>query len=142
MACVDYTGAKILNLYMTTADGRDKIVDGPVSFQELRRLMFRSLSLPDLFENFNVFKSPPNDKAYFYKKHEFCGDHGEKTNVYIYNVNANEAMRDLSKSMPLNFGTNFVLDIRLKNGRLVNVSHDVTKLWFSTQTPRMGEVVA
>ena len=136
MACVDYTGAKIINLSMTTADRRDRIVNGPVSFQELRRLVFKSLSLPDLFDNFNVFRSPPNDKGH-YKKYEFCGDYGEVENVYMYDVNANGAMCDLIKSMSKNYRTNFVLDIRLKNGRMVNVSHDVTKLWFSTTSWRM-----
>jgi hypothetical protein len=128
MSTMDYTGAKIINLSMTTADRRDRIVNGPVSFQELRRLVFRSLSLPDLFDNFSVFKSQPNDKGH-YKKYNFCGDYGEVEHVYMYDVNANEAMRDVARTMTMNYGTNFVLDIRLKNGRLVNVSHDVTKLW-------------
>ena len=133
MSTMDYTGAKIINLSMTTADRRDRIVNGPVSFQELRRLVFRSLSLPDLFDNFSVFKSPPNDKAHFYKQYEFCDNTGLVSRIYMYNVNANDAMRDVIRSMTMNYGTNFVLDIRLKNGRLVNISHDVSKLWFSMQ---------
>ena len=132
MSTVNYTGAKILNLKMTTADGRDRIVNGPVSFQELRRLVFRSLSMSALFENFNVFESPPTDGKH-YRKHEFCDGDGSLQSVYMYNVNANEAMREVARSMSMNSGTNFVLDVRLKNGRLVNVSHDVQKLWFAQQ---------
>ena len=132
MACVDYTGAKIMNLSMTTADGRDKVVEGPVSFQAFRRLILRSLSMSDLFGNFNVFKSPPaNRNRQNYKKYEFCGKYGEVEPVYMYNINANEIMREVARSMSINFGSNFIVDIRLKNGRMVQVSHSVQKLWLA-----------
>ena len=127
---VDYTGAKIMNLTMTSADGRDQIVYGPVSFQKLRRLVLSSLSLSDLFKNFNVFKSPRTHREH-YKKYEFCGDNGTVDYMYMYNVNANEVMRDLTKSMTMNVSTNFVLDVKLKNGIMVNISHDASKLLFS-----------
>jgi hypothetical protein len=134
MACVDYTGAKIMNLSMTTADGRDKVVEGPVSFQAFRRLVLRSLSMSALFDNFNVFKSPPaNRNGQNYKKYEFCGKYGEVEPVYMYNVNANEVMREVARSMSMNFGSNFAVQIKLKSGEIVHIRHNVSKLWFAIQ---------
>ena len=129
---VDYTGAKILNLSMSTADGRERrIMNGKVSFQKLRRLMLASLSVSDLFEHFNVFSSPPPNHGNHYRKYEFCDNTGEVKQIFLYNVNANEAMKDVTRSMPMNYGTNFSLDIKLQNGKIVNVHHDVQKLWFA-----------
>ena len=130
MTHVDYTGAKVTNLTMTSADGRDRrIMNGKVSFQKLRRVMLASLSLSDLLEHFNAFESPPNDGKH-YRKHRFCDDTGEVKQIFLYNVNANEAMKDVTRSMTMNYGTNFSLDIKLQNGKIVNVHHDVQKLWF------------
>lgn len=100
---IDYTNASVDRLLIHD-HGRDYLKFSPVSFQELRRNIFRGIPTPDLLSAFSSITDNPPEGSSFRKQKDFCGwmcpekykyGDGECLNLYIRNSSANDIMREI-----------------------------------------------
>ena len=104
---IDYTGGSV-DRFVVHDFGRDYMEFSSISFQELRRNIFRGIPTPDLLSG--VFSSitdipPPKGSSFKKQNHlDFCGwmcpedykyDDGECITMFIRNSCGNEVMRDV-----------------------------------------------
>ena len=103
---IDYTRASVDRLLIHD-HGRDYLEFSPVSFQELRRNIFKGIETPDLLSGvFSSITDKPNKGTSFKKQNklEFCGwmcaedykyDDGECLTLYIRDSSANDIMKEV-----------------------------------------------
>ena len=101
---IDYTNASVDRLLIHD-HGRDYLEFFSVSFQELRRNIFRGIPTPDLLSGvFSSITDNPREGSSFKKQKDFCGlmcaedykyGDGECLGLYIRNGSANDVMREI-----------------------------------------------
>lgn len=131
---IDYTDAKVTNLYMVNINDCDVVINEPVSFQDLRKHILQTVYTPDLFKGkFGISKTPRGDH---WRPIELVGvvDGTEPREVdmydgvcmklYMYDKNANGVMDDVFKALPMNYLYSCSINITLKDGRKVTINHE------------------
>ncbi len=130
---IDYTDAKVTNLYMVNIGDCDVAINEPVSFQDLRKHILQTVYTPDLLKGkFGISKTPKSENWY---PIEFVGvvDGTEPEEVekydgvcmklFTYNKNANDVMKDVLKALPMNQLYSCSINITLKDGRKLTINH-------------------
>jgi hypothetical protein len=133
LKAIDYTHAKITNLYMVNIDDCAEIVNKPVTFKELRKYILQTLYTPDLLNGgFNV--SEDCNLPSHYKPVEFGGwtdgtdgdlsdmYDGAYLTLYMYRKSANDVMKDVLKALPMNRAVSCSINITLQDGRKVTIN--------------------
>jgi hypothetical protein len=131
---IDYTDAKVTNLYMVNIGDCDVAINEPVSFQDLRKHILQTVYTPDLLKGkFGIYKTPKGDH---WHPIELVGvvDGTEPRDVelydgvcmklYMYHKNANDVMKDVLKALPMNQLYSCSINITLKDGRKVTINHE------------------
>jgi hypothetical protein len=135
LKAIDYTRAKITNLYMVNINDCYEIVNKPVTFQELRKYILQTLYTPDLLDgHFNV--SEECNLSTQCKPVEFCGwtdgtdedlsdmYDGARLSVYMYRKSANGVMKDVLKALPINRTVSCSINITLQDGHKVTINEN------------------
>ena len=102
---IDYTGGSVDRLVVHD-HGRDHLEFSSISFQELRRNIFKGIETPDLLSGIfsSITDNTPREGSSFRKQKDFCGwmcpenykyDDGECLTLYIRNSSANDVMREI-----------------------------------------------
>ena len=132
---IDYTHAKITNLYIVNIDDCSEIINKPVSFAVLRKYVLQSLYTPDLLKgNFGLslkFKGGSNWKPVEFVGYTDGTDQnltdkydGVSLTVYMYGKDANAIMRDVFRALSMNDSTSVSINITLKDGRKVTINEN------------------
>ena len=135
LRAIDYTHAKVKNLYMVILDDNSTVIDDSVTFDKLRKNVFQCLYTKDLLDNFNVsIKSA--DVPKHWKPYDFLGcSDGTDTEwsdfidnaglpIYMPSVDANRVMRDVFRALPMCKFAAFSIKIKLHDGRDVTINHN------------------
>ena len=103
---IDYTRGSV-DRFIIHDHGRDYLEFSSISFQELRRNIFKGIETPDLLSGvFSSITDKPNKGTSFKKQNklEFCGwmcaedykyDDGECLTLYIRDSSANDIMKEV-----------------------------------------------
>jgi hypothetical protein len=131
---VDYTDAKVTNLYMVNIGDCDVAINEPVTFQELRKHILQTIYTPDLFKGkFGISDSPKGEHWYPIElvgvvdgtePEEVEKYDGLCMNLFTYNKNANDVMNDVFKALPMNHLYSCSIAITLKDGRKVTINEN------------------
>jgi hypothetical protein len=127
---LDFTNAKVENFYMITIDTGEIVVDGPVSFRQLRNKIFQAMYTVNLLSGKFPAVSTKNKGVSFHPT-EFggwcdgTGDgdeyNGVCLNLFVRDDSANVVMKDVFKSLPL-LVYPVSIRIRLNDGRIVTIN--------------------
>ena len=131
---IDYTDAKVTNLYMVNIGDCDVVINEPVTFQELRKHLLQTIYTPDLFEGkFGISDSPKGEHWYPIElvgvvdgtqPEEVEKYDGLCMKLFTYNKNANDVMKDVLKALPMNHLYSCSINITLKHGRKVTINDE------------------
>lgn len=131
---IDYTDAKVNNLYMVNIGDCDVAINEPVTFQELRKHILQTVYTPDLFKGkFGISDSPKGEHWYPIElvgvvdgtePEEVEKYDGLCMKLFTYNKNANDVMNDVFKALPMNHLYSCSINITLKDGRNLTINHE------------------
>ena len=129
---IDYTGAKVTNLYIVSIDDCDVAINEPVTFKDLRKYILQTIYTPDLLKGgFGISETP---KGNHWHETEFvgCVDGTDPEEVeiydglcmklYMYDKNANGVMDDVFRALPMNHHYSCSINVILKDGRRVTIT--------------------
>ena len=127
---LDFSGSKIERFYMIAVDTGETVVDGPVSFQEMRNKVFQGMYTVDLISGKFPAVSTRKRGVSFHST-EFVGwcdgtGEGDKYNgvcltLFVRADSANIVMRDVFNALPL-LVYPISIRIRLNDGRVITIN--------------------
>tara|TARA_R110001599_G_scaffold335798_1_gene553095 strand:+ start:89 stop:601 length:513 start_codon:yes stop_codon:yes gene_type:complete len=132
---IDYTNAKVTNLYMVNINDCDVAINEPVTFKDLRKNILQTVYTPDLLKGGFGISETPKDKKHWHET-EFVGvvDGTEPEEVekydgvcmklFMYDKNANGIMDDVFKALPMSHLYSCSINIKLKDGRNLTINHE------------------
>ena len=132
LGALDYTGAEILNFYMTTSDTGETVFDKPVTFYKLRTHLFQAMFTKDLLSG-NFSSLSMTRKGVSFHAQELVGwsdgtgdgrDYdGLCMTFYIRHDSANDTMKEVIRALPL-VQEPVSIRIRLSDGRIVTINEN------------------
>ena len=132
LRAVDYTDAKVTNLYMVSIDNCDVVINEPVTFKDLRKHILQTIYTPDLLKGGFGTSETPKDTHWHETKFVGVVDGTDPEEIemydcvslklYMYDKNANGVMDDVFKALPMNHLYSCSINITLKDGRRVTIT--------------------